>query len=76
MPGRPARHSDRHGKAQGGQIEWIDKLAQEPRGVIRWHPVFKGGREKELLAVIGREGVRQANQIRSATRAFEITFEF
>src|SRR4030095_17268507 len=47
----------RDGEAQGGQIELIDKFAQEADGVIGSDPVFQGGRKKELLSVIRGDGL-------------------
>src|SRR4030095_5159710 len=47
----------RDGQAQGGQIELIDKFAQEADGVIGSDPVFQGGRKKELLSVIRGDGL-------------------
>ena len=41
MIGRPAIDGHRHGKAEGGQIELLDKFAQKPDGVIAGHPIFE-----------------------------------
>ena len=55
MVRRTAFHGCGHDKAQGGQIQLLDKLTQETRRVIGRHPVFERGWKKKLLAVVGSD---------------------
>jgi hypothetical protein len=55
--GRAAFAPRGNDKAQGGQIQLIDKLTQKTGGMIGRHPVFKSRRKEELLSVIGSDGL-------------------
>ena len=60
-----------HGKAQGRQIELIDKLAQEAGRVIGGHPVLQGGRKEKLLTIVGSDGLGHGDRIALTPRVFK-----
>lgn len=64
-------------EAQGGQIQLLDKLAQEAGRMIRRHPVFRGGREDKMLSVIGGDGLSHGGLDAQSNKLFKkIWFEF
>src|SRR4029079_13463991 len=72
---RPAPPGRRHDELERGQIQLLDKLAQEARRMIGRHPVFERGRKKKLLTVIGSHWMsHDARSDPSDSRSVQKTF--
>lgn len=71
----PAFHSCRHRQAQRGQIQLIDKLPQEPGGMVGRHPIFQGRRKKKLLSVIGSDRLNHDDLINLGSRRSKILYK-
>src|SRR5580700_2189648 len=56
-----------HDEPQVSQLELINKLAQEPGGVVFGHPVFERWRKEKLLSVVRCDRLRHVDITLSTT---------